>query len=109
MYVNNKKSAVGSLLKNISKSFYEKHHKEKNYQIINVKSLPFKEIINKKNCPKIDLFSIDVEGSELELLITFDWNIKVKVFLIEFNELFKESHSAIRNLLIEIHIILIKE
>ena len=99
MFVNNEKNAVSSVVENTSNNFFKKHHSGTNSQIIKVKSLPLYKIINKKNCPKIDFFSIDVEGSELELLKTFDWSIKVKVFLIEFNEYSKDQHESIRELL----------
>lgn len=101
MYANHEKNAVNSIVKNTSNSFFKKHHYGTKSKIIKVKSLPLHKLINKNNCPKIDLFSIDVEGSELELLRTFDWNIKVKVFLIEFNEYTKDQHEEIRNLLRE--------
>lgn len=101
MFVNNEKNAVSSVVNNTPNDFFKKHHSGTNSQIIKVKSLPLNKIINKNNCPKIDFFSIDVEGSELELLKTFDWNIRVKVFLIEFNKYSAERHESIRELLRE--------
>lgn len=48
-----------------------------------VKSLPISEAISHANLSKVDLFSIDVEGGELEVLKTFNWNIPVYIILIE--------------------------
>lgn len=56
-----------------------------------VKSIPISEAISHLNLRKIDLFSIDVEGGELEVLKTFNWGIPVYIILIEM------SHDEQRN------------
>jgi FkbM family methyltransferase len=48
-----------------------------------VKSMPIRKILDNLNIEKVDLFVIDVEGGELEVLKTFDWNIPVYIVLIE--------------------------
>jgi FkbM family methyltransferase len=58
-----------------------------------VKSIPIYKILSEANIKKIDLFSIDTEGSEIEVLKTFDWNIPVYVILIELSD----SNDSIHN------------
>ena len=41
------------------------------------------KITNGLNIKKIDLFSLDVEGGEFEVLNSFDWNIPVYIIIIE--------------------------
>lgn len=48
---------------------------------------------------EIDLFSLDVEGSELEVLETFDFDVKVSHWMIEWNHLSKDTKVNIENLL----------
>jgi FkbM family methyltransferase len=48
-----------------------------------VESKPISNVIRHLNIDRVDLFSIDVEGGELEVLRTFDWNIPVYIVLIE--------------------------
>ena len=66
-----------------------------------IKSLPFYEITKNIDIKRVDLFSIDVEGSEFEVLNTFDWNIPVYLILIELDGNNKEKDDKCRNLLIE--------
>ncbi len=47
---------------------------------------PLSEYIHGAGIKHIDLFSLDVEGSEPLVLSTMDWTIPVKVFIIEYNE-----------------------
>ena len=48
-----------------------------------VKSIPISKILEGVKVKKVDLFSIDVEGGELEVLKTFNWDIPVYIVLIE--------------------------
>lgn len=51
----------------------------------NVRCSPISKIIKENNIRYIDLFSLDVEGAEEEVLKTFDWNIPVRLWIIEVN------------------------
>jgi FkbM family methyltransferase len=62
--------------------------KTKSYK---VKSSPIRKVIENLNIDKVDLFSIDVEGGELEVLKTFDWNIPVYIICIEMAHHYTES------------------
>jgi FkbM family methyltransferase len=56
-----------------------------------VKSKPISNLIKNIEIKKVDLFSIDVEGGEYEVLKTFDWSIPVYIILIEM------AHDKIKN------------
>jgi len=56
-----------------------------------VKSTPISKLIKDIQVTKVDLFSIDVEGGEYEVLNTFDWSIPVYIILIEI------SHNEVKN------------
>ena len=66
-----------------------------------VKSVPFYEITKNIKVERIDFFSIDVEGGELEVLTTFDWSIPVYLVLIEMADHDKEKDEACRLFLLE--------
>ena len=50
-----------------------------------VKSTPISKLVPFEKYPKIDFFSLDVEGGELDVLESFDWRIDVHLILIEIN------------------------
>lgn len=57
-------------------------------------------IINETGLNKIDLFALDVEGGELEVLRTIDWdNTNIDLFLIELDGHSHEKDSACRRIL----------
>ena len=51
-----------------------------------VKSIPIYKLLENLNIDKVDFFSIDVEGGELEVLSTYDWKIPTYVILIEISK-----------------------
>jgi hypothetical protein len=48
-----------------------------------VKSLT--ELVNYSDLDHIDLLDVDTEGTELEVLQSYDWHIKPKCVLVEYN------------------------
>lgn len=50
---------------------------------IDVPCRPMKDILEEANVKKVDFFSLDVEGAEMDILETIDWSIPISVFLIE--------------------------
>ena len=73
--------------------------KRKNLEIIKVKSVPFYKILNTDIYKYIDIFFIDVEGGEFEVLETIDWNIKIYIIYIELDNTNKEKDEKCRELL----------
>jgi FkbM family methyltransferase len=64
--------------------------------VVEVDRRPLTDILG--NVEKIDFFSLDVEGAELSVLNTMNWNIPVMVWLIENHEGGKDFH-RIRDLM----------
>lgn len=53
----------------------------------NVSCSPISKIIKENDLRYVDVFSLDVEGAEEEVLKTFDWTIPVRLWIIEVNAL----------------------
>jgi len=64
-----------------------------------VKSKPLYKLIENLNIKRVDLFSIDVEGGELEVLKTFNWDIPVYIVLIEMAKFNLEKDEKCRDFL----------
>jgi FkbM family methyltransferase len=60
-----------------------KHDFFQHKSTLSVKAYPISEILHKAKVKEIDFFSIDVEGAELEVLESMDWDIPVHVILAE--------------------------
>ena len=58
-----------------------------------------RDIIKKEEVPYIDIFILDVEGSELKVLETFDFSIPVYLFEIELHGDDKEKDDMCRSIL----------
>ena len=66
---------------------------------IEVACCPLRNIVDSKSYPKIDFWSLDVEGSELECLESFDWTIQVDVIMVEMLSLYEDKNKHCRELL----------
>lgn len=91
--------ALSGIMDTMSDSYKKIWNLEDNLSY-KVKSVPFHKITKNIDIKKIDLFSIDVEGGELEVLTTFDWNIPVYLILIELDGHNIEKDEKCRKLLI---------
>jgi FkbM family methyltransferase len=60
---------------------------------------PISSIIADAGVSHIDFFSLDVEGAELKVLETFDWNVTVTLWVVELDGGNKEKDEAVRALL----------
>ena len=65
----------------MTENFKKSWHKQ-SYEYY-VDGIPFCKILEKSNIKYIDLLSIDVEGGELMVMETMNWNIPVYIVLIE--------------------------
>ena len=63
----------------------KKYWHKRDSKIRNVPCGPIGSYLTAIGITYIDLFSLDVEGGELSVLLTMDWNIKVHYLLIETN------------------------
>ena len=91
--------ACGAVDTVISPEMREKRHRKS--EKITVACAPLKDIINASSQPSIDFWSLDVEGSELECLETFDWNIRVGLIMIEMLDAYAEKNRKCRKILSE--------
>ena len=60
----------------------EHWHSERSKSIL-IHTRRLDELLHENNVSVIHLFSLDVEGSEFEVLKTMDWSIPIGVFIIE--------------------------
>lgn len=82
LFVLNSNAAVGGDLDNMSPEHWAAYFR-KDSSVVKVPCKPIGRILNESNVQHVDLFSIDVEGSEQVVLETMDWRIPVHVVLIE--------------------------
>lgn len=80
IYVNN---AVSSVKEHTTDEYYNGWHNGKNIQLIQVPSRRLDDILHERGVKHIDFWSLDVEGSEYDVLQTMDWSIPVDVICIE--------------------------
>ena len=74
-------NACAGLEDTMAHTHIEKYHKH--LKKIIVDTIPIKNLIEKHNIKYIDFFSIDVEGGELQVLETMNWDIPVYIICIE--------------------------
>jgi len=66
---------------------------------VDVPCRPISAILHEAGVTHIDFFSLDVEGAELKVLQTFDFNISVGIWLVELDGSNPHKDQAVRNLL----------
>lgn len=95
-------------LKHTMSATHTKKWNLQNQNIYYAKSVPLTTILSwvserlpEKHIKKIDLFSIDVEGGELEVLKTYNWEIPCYIILIELDGQNKVKDEQCRELLIQ--------
>jgi len=74
-------SAMGGIVDTLLDASFNEFKKYNDESVTLLESVPLKKLLH--GVEKVDLFSIDVEGGEYEVLSTFDWNIPVHVVLLE--------------------------
>lgn len=74
-------------------------HEQDHNKIIKVPCEPLSKMLRDARIDHIDLFSLDVEGGELKVLETMDWEVTVDVFVIELDGTNVEKDQAVRDLL----------
>lgn len=93
----------GGALGGMVHTMHDKHRKgwnlDQSHQIEKVKSMPINRVLQNVTIERVDLFSIDVEGGELEVLKTFDWSIPVYIVLIEMAKHDLEKDETCREIL----------
>jgi FkbM family methyltransferase len=77
----------------------EKRHEAINDEYYEVDTVPLGYVLSETNIKYIDFLSIDVEGSELEVLRSMNWDIPVYVICIEMDGHNPEKDEACREIL----------
>lgn len=91
---------VSGISNNMNEEFKKKWHK-RTQKKRNINSLKLNDIFKENNINYIDFFSLDVEGSELEVLKTIVWeNIDIYLICIELDNLNSEKDNLCRNILL---------
>lgn len=92
--------AVSGIKKHMEQSFIEGWHKKSIVRKIKTKKLS--NIFNEKNISYIDFFSLDVEGGELDVLKTINWqNINIYLICIELDNHNPEKNKKCRQILLD--------
>jgi FkbM family methyltransferase len=85
--------ALGGMTKTMNDSHKYGWHLDQTNPYM-VKSIPISKLVSNLKIDRVDLFSIDVEGGEIEVLKTFDWTIPVYVVCIEMAHHYNEEGLA---------------
>ena len=98
-------SGVAGILKTIPKSNMETYYENDNewqkeqrknfLKVEKMKPVTLTEIIINSGFEKIDFFSLDVEGHEYQVLLSYNWSIPINMFLIENNQFSKDIHKLL--------------
>ena len=75
--------AVSSVKENTTHGFFNGWHAGRNIPVLSVPSRRLDSILHEAGIKRIDFWSLDVEGSELDVLQTMDWSIPVYLLCIE--------------------------
>lgn len=78
---------------------HKKHPRHTNGECYKVETVPLGHLLNGNNVNYVDFMSIDVEGGELEVLKSMNWNIPVYVICIELDNHNPEKDEACREIL----------
>lgn len=89
----------GSMCAGIQNTLREELTLSDTNKIIKIPSVPFYKILNTNVYKYIDIFFIDVEGGELEVLETMDWNINIYIICIEIDGFNKEKDEKCKQIL----------
>ena len=92
--------ATAGIMDNIPEFMLNRYHKNKSLKY-KVEGIPISKIINQSNISYIDIYFIDVEGAELMVLETTDWNIPIYLIIIELHNIDIEKDNKCRELLLK--------
>lgn len=91
-------AATGGVLKDMSES-HKQQFADGSAAVLDVPCMMLSELFQKNGIRHVDLFFLDVEGGELTVLETFDWSIRIDIFVVEMDARVPEKDEAVRQLL----------
>jgi len=89
--------ATAGMTSTMSDTFKSDHHSNQNTYVVQSKNLG--SLLKEAGISYLDLFCLDVEGGELEVLETMDWDIPVYVMCVELDGSNEEKDEACREIL----------
>ena len=93
-----RRSATSGIKQHMAKSFINKWHRGSS--VVKAEPKTLSNIFQEKGIEYIDLFSLDVEGGELNVLKTIDWdNISIYLICIELDNHNEEKNKECRQML----------
>ena len=91
---------VSGIKSNMSPSFLENWHKNSIERIIESRKLC--DVLNENNITYVDFFSLDVEGGELDVLKSIQWDkVSFYIICIEMDKHNPDKNDACREILLE--------
>ena len=94
-----KETAVGGVVNSLSNNWIRDWKLNTN-EIYNIKTTKLSSVLKDSEVKYIDLWSLDVEGSELEVLEGMDWDIPVYIIIIEVaHDVYKDKTEKCREIL----------
>lgn len=99
--INTLVCGTGGVIDTLPKHFEEKYYKNKKEReiIFTKKTKTLSEIIKDSGYEYIDFFSLDVEGHELNVLMSYDFSVPIKIILCESLSGCNEKNLQVRELL----------
>lgn len=91
--------ARSGIVHTLPDEYIKKQFHEKNTIVYELETVPLCEILKDHKIEYIDFMSIDVEGGELDVLRSMDWDIPVYVICIELDGENEEKDEACRKIL----------
>jgi FkbM family methyltransferase len=85
----------------MSDDFKERWHSDFEGNALSVPCAPLSDMLSDTGVKKLDLFVLDVEGGEFEVIKTMDWTVEVCVWLVEMDGTNPEKDSNVENILVE--------
>lgn len=90
--------ALSGLVHTMSDGHKNRFHMERD-NVIKVPCTPFSKILHDHSILRVDILFVDVEGAEIEVLQTMDWNVPVLVWIVELDGHNVEKDMNVRNIL----------
>ena len=91
-------SAVGGAVDDMSE-IHKNRWTDDTSVVIDVPCVLLSDVLKKNGIRHVDIFYLDVEGGELSVLNTFDWNIPIDMINVELDGKNKEKDESVRTML----------
>ena len=97
-FLTGRDPATGGGAKDMSEG-HQKTWTNENSTLVEVPCMLMPAVFKKHGIKHVDLFILDVEGGELTVLETFDWKVRINIFVVEMDGSNPKKDEAVRQLL----------